>query len=76
MTIDDLQKIFSKRIKRKLVSLGIDQRELAKRAGISEVSLSRYMSGYRKPTYDIIIRIAQALHCSPGELIDINEILE
>lgn len=72
----ELMQLFAKRIKRKMVPLHIDQRELAKRAGITEVTLSRYLNCQRKPTYDIVIRIAQALECSPGELINIDDKLE
>lgn len=76
MTDKELMQLFAKRIRRKMVRLNIDQRELAKRAGITEVSLSRYMTGKRKPTYDIVIRIAQALECEAGDLININERLD
>lgn len=76
MTDNELMQLFAKRIKRKMVPLHIDQRELARRAGISEVTLSRYIKCRRKPTYDIVIRIAQALECPPGDLIDIDEPLD
>lgn len=76
MTDKELTQMFAKRIKRKMVRLHIDQRELAKRAGITEVSMSRYMTGKRKPTYDTVIRIAQALDCEPGDLINIDERLD
>lgn len=76
MTEQELAQLLAKRIKRKMVPLHIDQRELARRAGITEASLSRYMKGQRKPTYNIIVKIAQALECRPGELIDIDEQLD
>lgn len=76
MTEQELAQLLAKRIKRKMVPLHIDQRELARRVGITEASLSRYMKGQRKPTYNIIVKIAQALECRPGELIDIDERLD
>lgn len=76
MTEQELQRLFAKRIRRRLVSLNIDQRELANRTGLTETSISRYINCQRKPTYDIVVRIAQALNCTPGELINIDEILE
>lgn len=76
MREEELKKIFAKRIRIKMVTLHIDQRELARRAGITEAALSRYLTCQRKPTYDIVIRLAQALECMPGDLININEELE
>lgn len=76
MTENELKKIFTKRIKCRLRALHIDQRELARRAGLTDAAVSRYMKGYRKPTYDIVIRLAQALECSAGDLIDIEEDFE
>ena len=76
MTEQDLRQLFSKRIKCRLNILHIDQRELARRTGISEVTISKYVNCYTKPTYDNVIRIAQALECSPSDLIDIDEPLE
>lgn len=76
MTEQELMKLFAKRIRRRIIALHIDQRELAKRAGITEVALCRYIKCHRKPTYDVVIRIAQALECKPSDLIDIDEPLE
>lgn len=72
----ELKYLFAKRIRRRITALDIDQREVARRAGITEVSLSRYIKGVRKPSYDIVIRIAQALECTPGYLLDLDEPLE
>ena len=72
----ELRLLLAKRIRQRIVALHIDQRELARRAGITEASLTRYIKCQRKPTYDIVIRIAQALECTPGCLLDIDEILE
>ena len=76
MTEQELKQLFAKRIRRRIIALDIDQRELARRAGIRESTLSMYITQRRKPTYDIVIRIAQALDCEPGELINIDEPLE
>jgi transcriptional regulator with XRE-family HTH domain len=69
----ELRELFAKRIRCRIVALRIDQRELARRSGLTEASLSRYIKHHRKPTYDIVIRLAQALECSPGDLINIDE---
>lgn len=71
MNNEELYREFSRRIRCRLRALHIDQRELSRRTGLTEASISRYVNGVRKPTYDIVIRIARALECTPGELIDI-----
>lgn len=76
MTEEELRLLFAKRIRCRIVALDINQRELARRAGITEVTLCRYIKGHRKPTYDIVIKLAKALECTPNDLIDIDEILE
>ena len=76
MTEQELMQLFAKRIRRRIVALHIDQRELARRAGITEVTISRYIKCQRKPTFDNVVRIAQALECRPGDLIDIDDNLE
>ena len=76
MTERELRQHFAKQIRRRIVALRIDQRELARRSGLTEATISKYIKCYRKPTYDNVIRIAQALECSPSYLIDIDEPLE
>ena len=76
MTEIELKKLFAKQIRRRITALNIDQRELARRAGLTEVTVSRYIKGDRKPTYDIVIRLAQSLECEPSYLIDFDEPFE
>jgi transcriptional regulator with XRE-family HTH domain len=76
MTEMEYRQLFAKRIRQRINRLNIDQRELARRAGISEVTLSRYIKCRRKPTFDIVNKIAYALECEPGDLINIDEVLE
>ena len=45
MTTAELQKLFIKRVRERMHILHIDQRELARRANISEVTISRYING-------------------------------
>lgn len=42
----------------------MSQRELARRSGVDNCSVSRYISGDRMPTLKNIINIAVALDCS------------
>ncbi len=52
---------------------GLTQRELADRVGITEVSLSRYISGDRIPKGPIIANIANALHTTTDYLLGTEE---
>lgn len=47
---------------------GITQRELAERAGVTETSMSRYISGSRIPKAPICIKIAEVLGCNAEDL--------
>lgn len=49
------------RIKQRLEELGMSQRELAKACKVTDVSMSRYVSGDRTPKGPIISQIARAL---------------
>lgn len=70
-TDEQITTMFDRQVHRRLNALGIDQRELARRVGISEVSLSRYLNGRRDPGLSLIIRMAEALECEPSFLVDI-----
>ena len=43
--------------------------ELARRAGVSVTSIYRYEHGLRKPTAEILLKMAQALNCKMEELM-------
>lgn len=49
--------------------LRIDQKELARRSGLSEMTISRYVRGERSPGAREIINLANALECTTDELI-------
>lgn len=44
-----------------LKTINMTQRELAKKVGITETSISRYIDNIRKPNVYIAIKIARAL---------------
>jgi transcriptional regulator with XRE-family HTH domain len=48
---------------------GLTQRELAEKVGVTEVSMSRYISGDRTPKGPIIANIALALHTTSDYLL-------
>jgi transcriptional regulator with XRE-family HTH domain len=40
--------------------LGLNQTELAKRAGLKPPAISQYESGVRNPSYDALLKLASA----------------
>lgn len=50
------------------------QSALAVRVGLSSQSISRFESGEVNPTLDVLARLADALHCTRGELLDVDPI--
>ena len=42
---------------------GLSQRDLAKKIGVTESSISRYVKGDREPKFEIIVKIASACKC-------------
>ena len=60
---------FSQNLKHALEMKGVSQRELAKRTGITEASISRYISGEREPRAYTLSKIASVLHMTMDELI-------
>lgn len=58
------------RIKEVLSEKGMSAKELAAACGLSEMGMSNIMTGKSQPNANTIIRIAQALNVSCGELFD------
>lgn len=56
-------------IKRELEARGMSQVELAEKAGLKEVSISRYINNTRKPSYESLIAIADAFGMSLDALV-------
>lgn len=51
---------------------GINQKELSRLSGITEASVSRYLSSGRTPRIDVIVNFAKALNVSVDELLNDN----
>jgi transcriptional regulator with XRE-family HTH domain len=52
-------------LKLKMYTSGIRQNRLARMLGIHEASLSRIMNGFREPTSEIRMQLAEILHSDP-----------
>ena len=57
------------RISDLLEQQGLSQHELAEKIGVTDVSMSRYISGGRTPKGPIIANIAKVLHTSSDYLL-------
>lgn len=60
------------RISDLLKQRGLSQRELAKKVGVTEVSMSRYIKGERTPKGPIIANIAKNLHTTADYLLGLD----
>ena len=63
----------AQRISRARRHLNINQKELAKKANITEASLSRYENGIREPKSAVLTRLAEALEVSTDYLLGLSE---
>ena len=70
---DDEYKKIGDRIKQKLDEKGMSQRELAQACKITEVSMSRYISGNRVAKGPLYVQMAKVLGCSVEWLLGGNE---
>lgn len=67
------RKDLGERITGLLDELGITQRELAERIGITEVSMSRYIRGDRTPKGPVVANMATALNTTTDYLLGVGE---
>ena len=70
LKIDTME--FNEKVKELMRNAGMTQKDLSKQSGVSEASLSRYLSGSLKPRMDIVINIAKVFGLDPQKLIDRN----
>ena len=70
MTEQEWRDNFARQIRIRMRNkLHINQRELAYRSGLSEMTISRYLRGERSPGAREIINLAIALECRTDDLI-------
>lgn len=48
---------------------GLKQKELAEIVGVSESSISQYESGKKQPSFEIALKLAEALDCESADLV-------
>lgn len=59
-----------------LEEVGMTQRELAKRTGLAESTISYYINRQKMPGIKAVINIADALDCDVSELIGFGDIID
>ena len=70
----ELQDRYIDRIKKAMNDNEINARELSRRCGLSEASISRYLSGNMTPRLPAIKKMAEALHVDPMWLMGYDNI--
>ena len=68
---DNLAKMFMPGVLRRYRdAAGLSQQDLADRVGIGKSYISSLELGYRAPNLNLLVKIADALHIRPGQLVD------
>ena len=65
--------LFSEGMKTERNKRGISQKELSKRSGVPQSTISAVESGVRKPTEETMVMIAAGLGCTVGSLLGENQ---
>lgn len=64
---------FRDRLRKAMNDNNLNARELSKRCGLSEASISRYLLGQMEPKVDAVKKMADALHVDPVWLMGIDK---
>ena len=68
-------RIFANNLNYYLETYGLSQNELAKRSGLEQGSISRYVSATQMPGIKAVVNIANALRISVDELINFDDMI-
>lgn len=60
---------FIENLKRLMQNKKINQAQLAENVGVSQSFISYMMHGYKKPSVELLCRIARELDCTTDELL-------
>ncbi len=63
---------FSTKLRDIIDARGISQAWVAEKAGTTEETISRYLSGIHKPNLDVVARICKALNVSIDYIMDLS----
>lgn len=76
MTEPEWLEEFGKSLAYSIMNAGTTQRELAKVTGLTEGTISKYVTGRQMPSARAIINISYALDCTTDSLIDFGDTIE
>lgn len=60
------------RLKKLRVEKNLTQKQIAERIGLAVSAVSSYESGYRYPSYDVLMKLAEIFHVSTDYLLGIT----
>lgn len=76
MSLDEWTTEFTKRLKWLMQERKLNNKELAKKTGVTNVTIGRYVNGKHIPDAYTIIELSKALGCSVSYLIDFGEMVD
>jgi transcriptional regulator with XRE-family HTH domain len=65
---------FGANLRAKASQMGLSNVELARRSDIPERSISHYMNDRNEPDLGALVRLSQALGCSPNDLLLVKDV--
>lgn len=69
---DSLDAIISQNIKREIETSGKSKTEIAKAIGVSNPTISQYLSGRAQPTLATLSRLCSFLGCSADDILGLK----
>lgn len=54
---------------------GLKQKELAEMVGVTESAISQYESGNKVPSFEVALKLAEALDCESADLVSERDVL-
>ena len=65
--------VFAQRLQTAMYLRNYTGADLAKRSGLTQASISRYINGQRQPSVDRIIRLSKALNVTSDYLLGLSD---
>jgi len=72
--VRNINKTFAERLAAELEIVNLTQKEFSEKVGVTEATISRYLTGNRTPRMEILSNIAKVLKISIDDLLYVTEI--
>ena len=69
---DSLDAIITENLKREIETSGKSKSEIARAIGVSNPTVSKYLSGWAQPTLATLSRLCNFIDCSADEILQIK----